>query len=1548
MARAGAVWLSVLPDMSLFNKSVAAETRLSLGKAGTTSGASFGRAFTSSTKASMAGLKTMMAAEAKAAAVEAEKTVRASAARVGQARKIEADAAGAVTVAEARLAEVRGKEKASSASIIAAEERVAKAHRSVEVAAQKTRVAEAELATAQKTAAGATKAAAVESEASSGKLAAFGAAGHTAFGRVGSAAKDMVKTTATIGAGLGAFAGAEFVAHGIKAAGDFQKQMLLLVTAGGEARKNLGMVSKGIQDIAISTGTSTDQLAEGMYVMEKAGLRGANGLKVLKAAAQGAKDENVDLSVMTNAVTSVMRSYNLPASKAVSVTNQMVAASGAAKTTMQQFAGSLSTVLPIASAAHLSFAQVGGAIATLTSHGTSADEATLELSNTIRNLQAPNRVAINEMAQFGISANDVSRNLGKKGLSGTLNDLTETVLRRMGPSGLVLLKAFNQSKVAAADAGTMFQRLQRLGPNVFSELGKGMVNIGTVADPVSMRFGKFIKEVQAGTISTTDYRHALLSLSPTTRSQIEQFVTVQNKAKGFNSELRAGGNASQTFNAALKAMLGGATGLNTALMLTGGSAHVMSANVKAVGEAGKKSGKDIATWGEMQKSFNVQLDKFKAFIEVAGIRLGTVLIPQLMKAGQFVAGTLYPALKTVYQDAFKPLFDFIGAHSAVFKILAAVMLAGVVAIEAYSFAVGVAAARQALFSEATLAQKAAIVGIRVATLAWAAAQWVLNAAMAGNPIVLTAAAVVAFGVALVVAYKKSATFRAIVQAALHGVLGVAKTVASAFVTAWHAVVGFFTRTIPNAVGTFVGFFTRTIPNAVRSVVGFFRTHWKVITEIVLAALGPIGLIAAALLKFWGPVSRAFTTAFHAISHAAQSTWHVVTAVTKVALTVLKYTGEVIYGILALPFYLAFVAIRKAARAVWGWIGPYVMAAVHGLRRGISTAVDAISRAWSATWNTVRRVAQSVWNGISGFFKAAWNTFAGFLRRVWRGWVRIALAVWNTLAGPVRAVWNALSGFFTRAWGLFAGFLRRTWQGWVRIAVAAWNALAGPIRAAWNAIAGFFTRAWGAYAGFVRRQWDRFVHAAHAAWDGLAGPLHRTWNAISSWFSRTWSGFSRWVGHIWSSITDKITGAFSSIPGGVGKAWDGIKNVMTRSINWIVNHILNPFIRLIDHIPGVNIPKLGTIGGGSGPRSIGSAQSNTHAAGAPRPTFAKGGVHRAGLAWAGERGAELMQALPGGGVRIYPHAQSVAMARAMGEPVPGYSVGGFFGGLAHAAQWAGGKVWSGAKAVGSGVRSIGTAAVKGILHGAEAAADAAISHIPGGAFAQHLAHGIVSKVVNGVEGWIGGKGKAGASGGAKFTGSGSVRGWITQALGMLGLPVTRFLGGISNIIAHESGGNPNAINLWDSNARAGHPSKGLMQTIPSTFAAYVLPALRNRSIYDPVANITAGVRYALANYGPSWLASGGNRTASGAYRGYDSGGPLHPGLTLAYNGTGKDEHVLTDAQMRGLARHYTPTPAGQPVEQHFTVTVPLTLKNREVGKAMAEFKVRNGRIEAGNG
>ncbi|MEU8505542.1 transglycosylase SLT domain-containing protein [Streptomyces brevispora] len=96
--------------------------------------------------------------------------------------------------------------------------------------------------------------------------------------------------------------------------------------------------------------------------------------------------------------------------------------------------------------------------------------------------------------------------------------------------------------------------------------------------------------------------------------------------------------------------------------------------------------------------------------------------------------------------------------------------------------------------------------------------------------------------------------------------------------------------------------------------------------------------------------------------------------------------------------------------------------------------------------------------------------------------------------------------------------------------------------------------------------------------------------------------------------------------------------------------------------------------------------------------------------------------------------------------------------------------------------------------------------------------------------------------------GNVDTWIKQALKVMhdkGIPGT--YEGIHRNLMRESGGNPNAINNWDSNAAKGIPSKGLLQVIDPTFNAYHVSGTAH-NVYDPVANIAASANYAAQRYG----------------------------------------------------------------------------------------------------
>lgn len=154
---------------------------------------------------------------------------------------------------------------------------------------------------------------------------------------------------------------------------------------------------------------------------------------------------------------------------------------------------------------------------------------------------------------------------------------------------------------------------------------------------------------------------------------------------------------------------------------------------------------------------------------------------------------------------------------------------------------------------------------------------------------------------------------------------------------------------------------------------------------------------------------------------------------------------------------------------------------------------------------------------------------------------------------------------------------------------------------------------------------------------------------------------------------------------------------------------------------------------------------------------------------------------------------------------------------------------------------------------------------------------------------------GGEDGPQGTGVARWRESVVRALEANGIEPNNFR--VSKILAtiqRESNGDPNVQNNWDSNARAGHPSIGLMQTIGPTFNAYKHPGHNN--IHNGYDNLLAAINYIKHTYGTSDAAF--NRVA--AY-GYANGGLVHKNGVYELAEGDMPEYVIpTDIAKRGRA------------------------------------------------
>lgn len=154
---------------------------------------------------------------------------------------------------------------------------------------------------------------------------------------------------------------------------------------------------------------------------------------------------------------------------------------------------------------------------------------------------------------------------------------------------------------------------------------------------------------------------------------------------------------------------------------------------------------------------------------------------------------------------------------------------------------------------------------------------------------------------------------------------------------------------------------------------------------------------------------------------------------------------------------------------------------------------------------------------------------------------------------------------------------------------------------------------------------------------------------------------------------------------------------------------------------------------------------------------------------------------------------------------------------------------------------------------------------------------------------------GGEDGPQGTGVSRWRESVVRALKANGIEPNDFR--VSKILAtiqRESGGDPNVQNNWDSNARAGTPSIGLMQTIQPTFDAYKHAGHNNiRNGYD---NLLAAINYIKHRYGTTDAAF----TRVAAY-GYANGGLVHKNGVYELAEGDMPEYVIpTDIAKRGRA------------------------------------------------
>lgn len=234
----------------------------------------------------------------------------------------------------------------------------------------------------------------------------------------------------------------------------------------------------------------------------------------------------------------------------------------------------------------------------------------------------------------------------------------------------------------------------------------------------------------------------------------------------------------------------------------------------------------------------------------------------------------------------------------------------------------------------------------------------LNLVMSLNPIGLVVAALVGLGVALVIAYKKSDKFRAIVDKAWAG--------------------------IKSAVMSTVNWFKTAIPAAFNGIVNFFKT-WGVTILVVLG--GPIAWVVALVIKYWDQIKTFTFEVFGAIGSWLSSIWDEIKS-----------------------------TVSGAVNAVWNAItGAWnnVLSTTTDLMTQVWNKITSI---WDSIVNGIKTAGTNVWNAVTTMWSNVTSFFDGINlmdtgKKIIQGLIDGISNMADTLMTKVKGIADNIKGFF---------------------------------------------------------------------------------------------------------------------------------------------------------------------------------------------------------------------------------------------------------------------------------------------------------------------------------------------------------------------------------------------------------------------------------------------------------------------------------------------------------------------------------------------------------
>lgn len=371
----------------------------------------------------------------------------------------------------------------------------------------------------------------------------------------------------------------------------------------------------------------------------------------------------------------------------------------------------------------------------------------------------------------------------------------------------------------------------------------------------------------------------------------------------------------------------------------------------ALGQAARESD----TWTNQTGNLKQAWEDFKAVIGENFLDVAVQGVKKVSGAVQKLSENL-PAIIQTFKD-WLPLIAGIGGAFATLKI--AMGISGIISA----------------VTTAWTAYKTANEGATIA-------QWLFNAALNANPIVLIVSLIAGLVVAIITLWNTNEGFRIKV------------------IEIWNGI-------------------KETFSTVIEAIKGFFTGLWEKIKEVWEG-------IKTTISEKIEAIKTTISNVFTAIQDIVSTVWETIKNVIQVAIMFIVEILTAAFELITLPFRFIWENCRGVIIAAWETIKTTVSNALEAIKTVISTVwnaivaflspiLEGIKTTFTNIWNGIKSVVTTVVNAISSTISTVWNAIKTTITTIINAIKTVISTVWNAIKGVITTVMNGIKTTFSNVW-----------------------------------------------------------------------------------------------------------------------------------------------------------------------------------------------------------------------------------------------------------------------------------------------------------------------------------------------------------------------------------------------------------------------------------------------------------------------------------------------------------------------------------------------------